>query len=47
MKGVKYMVTVKFTDGTTQDFIVYEPVEVGTSYKGGKVTSCHNLKRID
>lgn len=46
MKSRNFLVTVQFTDGTTQDYILLEPVEIGTTYKGGKVISCNQLKRV-
>lgn len=45
MKNQNYMITIQFPDGTTQEYIVKEPVEKGTLYKGGTVIGCHCLKR--
>lgn len=45
MKEVKFLITVQNKDGTTEDYILFEPIAVGLSYKGGKVISCHQLKK--
>jgi hypothetical protein len=40
-----YLLTVQYEDGSQDEIIVYEPYEIGSRIKGGKVIACHQLKR--
>jgi len=40
-----FLLTVEYEDGSQQEFVVYEPYEIGLRFKGGKIVSCHQLKR--
>ena len=48
---IKWLVTIEIQEEHeyakhTEDFILLDPVEVGTLFRGGKVISCNELKRI-
>ena len=45
MKKQEYIVVCEMPDGTQQEFISFEEVEIGASFKGGKVLDCRKLKK--
>jgi len=45
MKKKEFIVVVEMPDGTQQEFISFEEVEIGAFFKGGKVLDCRNLKK--
>jgi len=48
----KWLVTIEIQEDhefakRTEDYVLLDPVDVGSIFKGGKVISCHELKRIE
>lgn len=48
----KWLITIELQEDhefgkSQEEWVLFEPVEVGTIFKGGKVISCNQLKRID
>ena len=47
----KWLVTIEIQEDhefakRTEEYILLEPIEIGHMFKGGKVISCNELKRI-
>ena len=40
-----YLLTIEYEDGSQIEVIVYEPYEINQRFRGGKIVSCHKLKR--
>lgn len=45
MNFEKWLITIKFEDGTTDSYYSLEYKSVGTMYYGGKVISCNHLSK--
>ena len=48
----KYLVTIELQEDhefgkMQEEWIIFEPLEIGTIFRGGKVISCNQLKRTD
>lgn len=48
----KYVITIEIQEEhefskTYEEIILFEPVEIGIRFRGGKVIGCHELKRVD
>lgn len=46
MRDDKYIITVLMPDETYQQFVVFEPREIGSYFKGGKVSACRHLTKM-
>lgn len=40
-----YILVVKMPDDTQEEFIVYEPYEIGTRFKGGEIVDIRKITR--
>lgn len=52
MNKKKWLVTIEIQEDHEfvkryEDFVLLDPIEVGVTFRGGRVISCHELKRID